>query len=438
MATMATVDKMDTMDTKESKQTRRRERWQRIRIKTSQKIIDAANEDSGTTVESSEEFLPFNVEANTRNVARSEPSAQEMSSYAAAVAAPMADVADRTAPGVGVDQIRFRRRVESPSEEGDMTGTVEEESEQDHTSDIVPLTARNDACTPHIPAAPLVDEDTERERDEAAHQQDEDLELARQLQEEEDLLAQLQGITVPESVHALPAGNEEEVAAEATASSSSRNTYHALPAGNEEEQVVTEATASSSRNTCIMIAGCVSLILVVTAVVATVLLTTISSPAETTTEWPAPTALPTYTALPSAAPTLYPRTCFETTNELLRAVDKFMQGGSSRLKLLEQAYGLPMGTWCVSNIEDFSELFNTGRNSRAISFNEDISAWDVSKVATMYIMFRGAVSFDQDLSSWNTSSVEDISYKLGGATSLEVRHPSTGILQHGTYLRSLR
>jgi uncharacterized membrane protein YhaH (DUF805 family) len=80
---------------------------------------------------------------------------------------------------------------------------------------------------------------------------------------------------------------------------------HALPAGNEEEVATSEATGSSSRKKYFMIAGCFSIMLVVAVVVATVLLTS-SSPEDTSTELP--TALPTYrpTERPTVAPTTLP------------------------------------------------------------------------------------------------------------------------------------
>jgi surface protein len=317
--------------------------------------------------------------------------------------------------------------VEGPGQMDDIM--VEEESEQGLTApDEVPLATLEDS-TPHIPAAMLVDEDRELERDEVLRQRDE---FARRFQ----------GISEAQSVHALPAGNEEDVA--------------------------TEATGSYSRNKYIMIAGCISMILVVTIVVATVLLTS-SSPADTSfTERPAvaptsppltytPTGRPTVepTMLPTFQPTLPPGTkCFETTLELYEAVDLFIVGSDATMSLLESAYGLPIGAWCVSRIQDFSSVFSIYRSFNATTFNSDIStwevssatnmdnmfyeassfnkdlaAWDVSKVSSMQQMFYDATSFDQDLSSWNTSRVENMSEMLSylGPTQL----PSIKMSRHG-------
>jgi surface protein len=89
-----------------------------------------------------------------------------------------------------------------------------------------------------------------------------------------------------------------------------------------------------------------------------------------------------------------------------------MEGGYTAE--LSATYGLPMGRWCVSGIQDFSFLF-TGANERTFnsdslhptrgSFDEDISAWDVSSATDMTAMFSGAEAFDQDLAGWSTSNV---------------------------------
>lgn len=41
------------------------------------------------------------------------------------------------------------------------------------------------------------------------------------------------------------------------------------------------------------------------------------------------------------------------------------------------AYGWPIGSWCVGDIADMSELFYG-----LSTFNEDISEWNVSQVVT--------------------------------------------------------
>ncbi len=51
------------------------------------------------------------------------------------------------------------------------------------------------------------------------------------------------------------------------------------------------------------------------------------------------------------------------------------------------------------------------------SFNQDISAWDVSAIANFTNMFYGATAFNQPLNSWITSSAIDLSGMFYGASS---------------------
>jgi surface protein len=94
-----------------------------------------------------------------------------------------------------------------------------------------------------------------------------------------------------------------------------------------------------------------------------------------------------------------------------------MEGGNEAE--LSATYGLPMGTWCVSRIQDFSFMFtgyiernvqlsNNVINPTRALFNEDISAWDVSSATTMRGMFANAEAFNQNLSAWSTSKVTDM------------------------------
>ena len=51
------------------------------------------------------------------------------------------------------------------------------------------------------------------------------------------------------------------------------------------------------------------------------------------------------------------------------------------------------------------------------TFNDDISAWDVSTVTNMFRMFFGAEAFNQDIGTWNVSSVTNLSKMFGYASA---------------------
>lgn len=64
-----------------------------------------------------------------------------------------------------------------------------------------------------------------------------------------------------------------------------------------------------------------------------------------------------------------------------------------------------LSTWDVSNVTNMSNMFTSN-----YPFNQDLSTWDVSNVTDMSNMFSNTGEFNQDLSSWNFN----INVKLDG------------------------
>ena len=71
-----------------------------------------------------------------------------------------------------------------------------------------------------------------------------------------------------------------------------------------------------------------------------------------------------------------------------------------------------LSSWDVSSVTDMSSMF-----SYAYDFNGDLSSWDVSAVTDMSIMFNYAYDFNGDLSSWDVSAVTDMSHMFEAADS---------------------
>ena len=107
---------------------------------------------------------------------------------------------------------------------------------------------------------------------------------------------------------------------------------------------------------------------------------------------------------------IFRQVCFPNKTELKAAVDVYIEqncatntinsGCSIGGRSIAETYGWPIGTWCVSQVTDMSELFK-GKTT----FNEDISGWNTSRVKNMNFMFYGTPAFNQDISNWNVSSV---------------------------------
>ena len=98
--------------------------------------------------------------------------------------------------------------------------------------------------------------------------------------------------------------------------------------------------------------------------------------------------------------------CFPDKPELQDAVDACADPDDQEIQPcldIQEEYGWPMGTWCVSLIRGMENLF-----FNKITFNEDLSGWDVSSVITMRNMFERAENFNSDISNWDVSSVTDM------------------------------
>lgn len=123
--------------------------------------------------------------------------------------------------------------------------------------------------------------------------------------------------------------------------------------------------------------------------------------------------------LPSKRRTLQEPKCFETTEELRLAVDQYMVNRGQNTNVAT-TYGWPIGVWCVSNIQDFSNLFSYYRNPAFARFNDDIGDWDTSSATNMKSMFQGDwikrnYIFNRDISGWDVSKVTDMGNMFYGA-----------------------
>ena len=99
-----------------------------------------------------------------------------------------------------------------------------------------------------------------------------------------------------------------------------------------------------------------------------------------------------------------------------------------------------IGAWDVSKVTSFSQMFNAasafnnggspdisgwtintssnvdmGWMFRGSPFNQDINAWNVSRVTTLTRMFQLNNVYNKPLGSWNTANVTDMSYMFGSA-----------------------
>ena len=57
----------------------------------------------------------------------------------------------------------------------------------------------------------------------------------------------------------------------------------------------------------------------------------------------------------------------------------------------------------------------------AMSFNQDLSSWDVSQVKTMTWIFCEAEAFNKDISSWNIDQVQK-TYQMFAHLLIQILH----------------
>ena len=68
---------------------------------------------------------------------------------------------------------------------------------------------------------------------------------------------------------------------------------------------------------------------------------------------------------------------------------------------VSHVFGWPIGAWCVRDIEDYSNLFDSQRNNRAYTFNEGLYNWNTAAGAkNMRYMFYNATQLNQDVSDY--------------------------------------
>ena len=62
-----------------------------------------------------------------------------------------------------------------------------------------------------------------------------------------------------------------------------------------------------------------------------------------------------------------------------------------------------------------------------ITFNQDISKWDVSKVTRYVGMFSNATAFNQDIGKWDVSQVTDMSLMFASVCTLLIKILEVGM-----------
>lgn len=83
------------------------------------------------------------------------------------------------------------------------------------------------------------------------------------------------------------------------------------------------------------------------------------------------------------------------------------------LRILCSNHGIHLGDIDVSQVEDFSSIFE-GSRRKGDEWN-GIEKWDTSRARSLNSTFQDAIFFDADIGDWEVSSVEDMSFCFCGA-----------------------
>ena len=65
-----------------------------------------------------------------------------------------------------------------------------------------------------------------------------------------------------------------------------------------------------------------------------------------------------------------------------------------------QSFNKPLNDWKVSNVRNMTNMFNF-----CVNFNQPLNNWNTSNVITMNCMFCTSIKFNQPLNNWNVSNV---------------------------------
>ena len=76
------------------------------------------------------------------------------------------------------------------------------------------------------------------------------------------------------------------------------------------------------------------------------------------------------------------------------------------------SFNQDISSWDMSQVTDMSSMF-----ANALSFNQDIGSWDVNQVTDMRSMFSAATNFNQDIGSWDVSNITDMTMMFAAATN---------------------